>query len=114
MRSYSYDGEDVVPKNISYGVMEFDLFVVREAFLNGNGIGEFHLKTKEKSSSNNVVCFFMSQLIDRGIDCEVGVIDPDNVLKLEYKVFIKFKSVMDQLRSFDIFEDINAALSKFS
>jgi len=72
---------------VSYGNARFHNFDVREVYVNGEPNGEYHVRipacTKQKLI--NAILFFKEYLKT----CEVGVIDPENELRLEFQIYLK-------------------------
>ena len=74
--------------NISYGIAGFKMFDVQEVFIDGKQKGEYHVRINGTFSIENIlkaVSFFRHHLPG----CEVGVIDPDGTLRLEYHIYVK-------------------------
>ena len=77
---------DVVDK-VSYGLAEFNHFNFREVFVNGKTVGEYHIgipKCNDRKMANALMFFR-----EKFKQCEVGIIDPTNELKLEFQIYIK-------------------------
>ena len=109
MRSYSFDDSiEARPDGIQYAEMEYRSFVVREVMRNGKSIGEYHIKTKDASSNAGAVQYFKSHLND----CEVGLVDPDGILNLEYPIYVTTKSNMVIDNIIEIFCDIDNKINE--
>jgi hypothetical protein len=105
MKSYTF-GFEAKADAIQYAEIEYDSFIAREVLRDKKPIGTYHIKIKDDSSLTNVVNFFKKQLPD----CEVGLIDPDNFLNLEYPIFILIKSKMVLDTIINIFKEIDKDL----
>jgi hypothetical protein len=105
MKSYSF-GIEIKPDGIQYAEMEFNMFVAREVLRNGTAIGEYHIKIKDNSSLVNAVKYFKHQFPD----CDVGLIDPEGLLNLEYPIYLLVKNrlILDSI--VDIFTEIDKEL----
>jgi hypothetical protein len=68
---------------IKYKVLEMDNFKARKVFVDDKEIGECHMSFKSHSDSKAVV--IVRELI-KGAE----VLDPENVLKLEYGSYFKY------------------------
>jgi hypothetical protein len=98
MTSYSYHdavfGKDIDQRisfeKISYGDCGFNNFDFREVFINGEPKGEYYVKirnAKNKIVVQNAALFLTNKLPN----CDVGVIDSENILNLEFQIYIKTK-----------------------
>ena len=105
MKSYSF-GIEIKPDGIQYAEMEFNMFVAREVLRNGKAIGEYHIKIKDNSSLINAVKYFQHQFPD----CDVGLIDPDGFLNLEYPIYVLIKSRLILENVVGIFSEIDKEL----
>lgn len=94
----------------SYSEMEFVHFKVREVIfseeIRNNNYGEYHIKILDKSSVDNAVSFFKR----RFPGCEVELIDPGNLLNLEYQIYIKVNDPLTKDSMIESFENINDEL----
>jgi hypothetical protein len=106
MKSYSF-GIETSAKGIQYAEMEFNAFIAREVLINGKPKGEYHVKPKDDSSIINVCKFFQTQFAG----CDVGLIDPDGLLNLEYPIYILISEPMILNSVVDIFRDIDKGLT---
>jgi hypothetical protein len=70
---------------VSYNVMEFCYFDVREVLVNGKPNGEYHIKPKVQSDLRSSIIFFQSNLSGY----QVGAIDRDGALNLDYTIYAK-------------------------
>jgi hypothetical protein len=105
MKSYSF-GIGIKADGIAYGEMEYNIFIAREVLRENKPIGEYHIKIKDGSSLANAVRYFQAQLPG----CDVGLIDPDGILNLEYPIYIIVKSKLVQDNIVDIFREIDKDL----
>lgn len=97
MSSYSYfeeknDGPIVIPQVIAYGDAVFKNFKAREVFVDGKAKGECYITIKNPNpfSISKAVSFLSLRMPL----CEVGPVDIDNVLKLDYHIYIKTSDEM--------------------
>ena len=91
MNSYQFGEPQMIPVDkIQYGEMEYNFFYIREVLKDNKPIGEFHIKLKDKSSVKNAKDYFQRQFVD----CEVGLIDPDCLLNLEYSIYMIVRDKM--------------------
>ena len=104
LKSYRYNVE---PKGISYGILEFDCFDIREVNIQGKPNGEYHAKIKDTNNNSDAILFFRREL---GGDCEIGLVDPEGILNLEYPIYIKVKDILIDSMN-EVFHDINKTLS---
>lgn len=98
------------PDGIRYASVEYKFFEAREVLRENKPTGEYHIKLKDSSDPNSAAAFF-SQYI-KPPKCEIGVVDPTGILKLEYPVFIIIKDSLIQNCINDIFLDIEKELEK--
>ena len=109
MKSYKFK-MSVEPESISYGVSEYINFEVREVVKDGKQIGEYHVKMINSSKLNEAVLFFKRNL---GGDCEIGLIDPEMTLNLEYPIYIKIGGLIAVEDMDEAFNDMDKSLSEF-
>lgn len=107
MKAYSFE-MSVNPEDITYAIMEYGYFVVREVLIGDNPKGEYHVKILDRSSLHKAVEFFQREL--PGI--EVGLVDPTGALDLEYPIYVKAKGEMEQAGMMSSFDQIDATLNK--
>lgn len=106
MKGYSF-GIEIRADGIQYAEMDFNLFVAREVLRDGKAIGEYHVKIKDNSSLINAVKYFKAQFSE----CDVGLIDPDGLLNLEYPIYILIKNRLILENVINIFRDIDKELN---
>ena len=107
MKSYSY-GMEIKPDGIQYGNLEFTFFEAREVLKKNSPTGEYHIKIKDSSNLLNAIDYFKKQFPG----CEVGLIDPDGILNLEFQIFILIKDRIILSNVTDIFNEIDKELTK--
>lgn len=95
MSVYSYFedfNKSVLPEKISYGDAGFRNFDFREVFVNDKPKGEYYIKIRNSTPQAiaNAVVFLTNRLKD----CEVGIIDPSQDLRLEFHIYIKTNNDM--------------------
>lgn len=77
---------------ISYGDATYRNFDFREVFINEKSKGEYYVKIKGGNMRTIAnACMFLS---NRLAGCDVGIIDPDNILNLDFHIFIKTSDEM--------------------
>jgi hypothetical protein len=121
MTSYSYYEEAVrstapatiVPQKVSYGEARFRNFDIQEVFIDDKQKGEYYIRIKN-ATSNKMVFNAYVFLANRFKDCDVGVIDPGNILSLNYHIYIKTNNEMIKDAMMDIMEEIDSYINKKS
>ena len=107
MNSYKFgESSNVKPDSLQYGDIEYTYFVAREVVRNGEATGEFHIKIKDKSSRSDAAQFFQDKI---GL-CDVGIIDPENILNLEFQLYVIVKNPIILENIVDIFNQIDQDL----
>lgn len=107
MKAYSFE-MSMSPEDITYAVMEYGYFVVREVMIGDKPKGEYHIKILDRSNLRKAVEFFQREL--PGI--EVGMVDPSGELNLEYPIYAIAEGEMEQAGMMSSFEQIDATLNK--
>lgn len=106
------DGDGLFPKNnpglsvrptkITYSNLDFSNFVCRAAIVDGKQIGEYHIRPKNRANFH----ILMEKL--RNIDTsEVGVLRSDDVIKLEYPIYLKVNGILAKEAIYDTLVEIN-------
>lgn len=104
--------EEINGADISYREAEFDNFVLRRVVKGEEVTDEYHLKVLNKLRLDK----FANYMQQKFQGCEVQVIDPDNLLNLEYHISVIVTdelikdSMEDAFRALD--ENIIEALNK--
>jgi len=108
MKSYTYGipGGCVHVEDINYSVIEFEFFGAREVLIGREPKGEYHVKINDSSSMGAALEFFKYFFSE----CEVDLIDVDNLLKLEYNIYIKVKDEMQKHWIMGRFEEADEKL----
>ena len=107
MNSYEFTIK-AKPNGIQYGEIGYNFFCAREVLREGKPVGEYHIKLNDNSSVQSAVTYFQNQLRE----CEVGLVDPDGLLNLEYPIYIIIKDKMVLNDIANIFHEIDNELSK--
>ena len=121
MTSYSYHEEvfqkdsnhRIKPQKISYGDACFHNFDFREVFIDGQPKGEYYIRIrniKDKMTIPNAALFLTSKLNN----CDIGIIDPGNTLKLEFQIYIKTKDELMKEAIMAMMEHIDGYISSHS
>ena len=77
--------------------------------MNGKPKGEYHIKIHEpKPAAIHDAMIFFIQTLGK---CEIGVIDPSNMLNLEYQIFVKTTDPMNILSMMDIMTSVDKEIS---
>jgi hypothetical protein len=106
MRSYSF-GIEAHADGIQYAELDYKNFIAREVLRENKPVGIYHIKIKDNISlANSAYCFQRNFT-----DCEVGLLDPDGILKLEYAIYIIVKSIMVQNNILEIFEQVDCEIN---
>lgn len=103
MHKYEF-GFGINASNITYGTIGYKSFEVREVLINNINTGEFHIKITDGSNPLSAIKYFQAQLPG----CEVGLIDPEGILNLEYPIFLIVKNTMILGSINDIFTEIDS------
>jgi hypothetical protein len=94
IRSYSFqEGTTIKPKKISYGDYNLRNFSFREVYVDDSLSGEYHIKLHNNSSIyvTKALIFFSQHLPST---CELGMIDIQNHLRLEFQIYIKTSDLL--------------------
>lgn len=93
-KSYVFqEGVTVQPKKISYGDYNLRNFSFREVYIDDKLSGEYHIKLHNNSSMYVAKALvFFSQQLPR--TCELGMIDIQNHLSLEFQIYIKTSDML--------------------
>lgn len=121
MTSYSYHDEvfkkdrdhRIKPSKISYGDAGFRNFNLREVFIDGKPKGEYYLRIKDikdKRTLQNAALFLTGKLQN----CEIGLIDPHDILHLEYHIYIKTKDELMMEAMTSMMEHIDGYITSHS
>lgn len=93
--------------DIRYIEMGFDNYNAREVIINGVNVGEFHLNFNCMSQVDSI------NYIQSKVTAEVSLIDPDNVLKLDFNIYIKVDpNSMDGMMMGDILNQMDNEISE--
>ena len=89
------------PIDLKYKVVEYKNFKCRAVIIDDKPIGQYHL-----SIARSKIGLLMSKLsiVDTSI---VSVIDPGNVLNLEYGILLKVDGLLAREALFDTLKDID-------
>jgi hypothetical protein len=93
--------------DVRYLDVELDNFKAREVIVNGENVGEFHLDFRCLPPVEAV------NYIQSKVSGEVSLIDPDDILKLEYNIYIKVSpDSMDFMMMGDTFNQMDTEVSE--
>ena len=120
MSSYSYyEGAlrgsrppTVTPQKVSYGEARFNNFDVQEVFIDGKQKGEYYIRIRNPNNKSVFNAYIF--LANKFKNCDVGVIDPGNVLGLNYHIFIKTKDEMLMEVMMNMMEEIDCYINNKS
>ena len=104
-------GISPVYSKISYGIANFYCFRVQEVYVNDKQKGEYHIHLNGRHdliAMRKYANFFAENL--KG--CEVGVLDPDNTLGLEYHLYVIAKDPLRIMGMMSTMETLNDILIK--
>lgn len=107
-KSYEMD-YNINRKPINYAYWSFNNFKVREVIVNDKNTGEFHLNINNKAGilDNEDMSIFTAELSNP----KIGLIDPDNLLKLEYSYYIIVGNEMIKSNISESFHNIDEKIS---
>lgn len=92
--------KDQIPE---YDLMgDLDSMACRAVLIEGKPSGEYHVKSEKVSVTR--LCSIISGMME---DTDVSIIDPDNILKLEFPICIKVNSVLVNEMIDDYMKKIN-------
>jgi hypothetical protein len=94
--------------NITYKITGYPNFTVRSVIESDVAKSEWHIKCNDESSMEAVVDYFKTHLNS----CIVELIDPENVLHLEYPIVITTESSLVRDSMDDIFLSISQDIIK--
>lgn len=109
--NFGFGNQEAVGKivEISYGEAMMTNFCVREVFINGKPKGEYHVRVRDPNPGriHDALIFFIQTLGK----CEVGVIDPSNMLNLDYQIFVKTSDPMSIISMMDVMSNVDKEMT---
>lgn len=72
------------PQRIHYAEAEFSQLIVREVYDGNYPNGLYHIK-----SIKNINTAFLANFLKKEIPGELGLVDPDSILNIEFPIYLK-------------------------
>lgn len=99
--------ESIDTEKISYMKAEFSKITVRQVCNDGKKTDTYHVKVKGGRDVNSVIENMKATMPS----CEVGLIDEDGILGLEYHIFVIVNNEMIKDVMISVYKELNDSLN---